>query len=238
MITLLDSAIQLAVRAHTGQTDKDDGNMPHIVHCFEVMFKVKNWIEDPAIYYLPAERALQKYTLEELLIAAILHDTVEDCWENPSALERVDLERVEVMFGKKVRTLVDGLTRRVALVGTEWVWDERRKVAKIKEFYRDFIYRAKQDPGVALIKSADLEHNRGRAWKIKSASWRAKLEFKYGIAMTVLSPDPDYQPTWEQASISVTHDEDGVTYFYIADPNGKKIEISKAELDALPRGIS
>jgi (p)ppGpp synthase/HD superfamily hydrolase len=212
----LTEAIALAVAAHQNQKLDEDG-MPHIVHCMEVMLKVKKWCEEHTnairIFY-PAANALAKYTLEELLIGAILHDTVED------SEGLVTLKLIEDKFGMKVRWLVDGLTRRGLDAG------------ETKETYKDFIYRAKKDPGTMLIKNADLEHNRGRAFRIKSASWRSKLEFKYGVAMRVLSSDPDDQPTWEQASASWIMGDDG-EHFYIADPNGKRIEITKAERDTI-----
>jgi (p)ppGpp synthase/HD superfamily hydrolase len=209
----LTEAIALAVAAHEKQKLDEDG-MPHVVHCMEVMLKVKKWCEEHTTsvrIFDPAAAALKKYTLEELLIGAILHDTVED------SEGMVTLKLIEDKFGMKVRWLVDGLTRRGLGAG------------ETKETYRDFIYRAKKDPGTALIKSADLEHNRGRAFRIKSASWRMKLEFKYGVAMRVLSSD---NPTWEQASMTATYG-DGGDHFYIADPNGKRIEITKDELEAL-----
>lgn len=206
----LEKAIALAVAAHKHNKLDEDG-MPHIVHCMEVMLKVKKWCEEhqrsERIFY-PAARALKKYTLEELLIAAVLHDSVED------SEGLVTLSLILSEYGEKVHTLVDGLTRRGLGEGEE------------KETYRDFIYRAKTDPGVALIKSADLEHNRGRAFHIKQAKWRYKLIFKYSTAMQVLSTDPDDQQlTWEQASC---HWQEGEG-FTIADPNGKKIKISDEE---------
>jgi (p)ppGpp synthase/HD superfamily hydrolase len=215
-MTRIDEAIALAVKAHQDQKLDEDG-MPHIIHCMEVMHIVKRWCEDHThkvqIFY-PAQRALKKYTLEDLIIAAILHDSVED------SEGKVTLDLIGGYFGQNVRGLVDGLTRRGLGLG------------ETKEFYRDFIYRAKTDPGVALIKSADLQHNRGRAFHIKQAKWRDKLTFKYNVASQVLSTDPDYQPTWEQASMSWVMGDDG-EHFYIADPNGKRIEISKAEVEAL-----
>jgi len=215
-MTRLDEAIALAVTAHKSNKLDEDG-MPHIVHCMEVTLKVKKWCEDHThsvqIFY-PAQRALKLYTLEELLCAAILHDAVED------SEGLVTLSMILEQFGENVHRLVDGVTRRGLGVG------------EVKEFYRDFIYRAKTDPGVALIKSADLEHNRGRAFHIKQAKWRDKLTFKYSVATKVLSTDPDYQPTWEQASMTWSSDGDG-EHFYVADPNGKKIEISKAQVEAL-----
>jgi (p)ppGpp synthase/HD superfamily hydrolase len=217
----IDEAIALAVEAHKNQKLDEDG-MPHMVHCMEVMLRVKKVCDDHThavqVYY-PAERALAKYTLEELLIAAILHDSVED------SEGKVTLEMIREKFGDNVATLVDGVTRRGLGKG------------ETKEFYRDFIYRAREDDGCALIKSCDLEHNYSRAFKIKSASWRDKLEFKYRVALRVLSSD---RPTWEQASWTWQGDPERETYphpknghFFIADPNGKRIEISEEDFHKL-----
>lgn len=196
-MALLDQAVELALTAHVGQTDED--GLPHIIHALEVMFGVKKIFET-------SEKL--DYTLEELMIAAVLHDTVEDTF--------VTLSLIQVQFGVRIRDLVDGVTRR-GLGKTE-----------TKEFYRDFIYRAKTNPGARIIKIADLMHNAGRAHKIKKASWRDKLVFKYGIALRVLN-DSD-EPTWEQASYSVQY-EDAVAHYFIADPNGKKVEITEEEFN-------
>ena len=214
-MTQLEKAIELAVHAHDGQMDED--GMPHIVHCMEVMLKVKTELE--AKYYDnsgydSAKKALKKYTLEELLIAAILHDTVED--------STIPLKHIEVAFGANVAHIVDCLTRRGLGKG------------ETKEFYRDFIYRCDADPGASLIKFCDLLHNMSRTHKIAAskAKWRAKLEFKYHVAMMTISQGV----TWEQASWSATWDEvNGVntpTYF-VADPNGKKIQITEEEFNKL-----
>lgn len=216
-MSTLDFAIYLAVRAHTGQMDED--GMPHIVHCFDVMLRVKKFLEER-----PDHPALKLYTLDELLKAAILHDTVEDSADNKLALEIIDLDKIEFRFGANVRKLVDGVTRRYISDG-------------VKETYRDFIYRAREDSGTAVVKSCDLEHNYSRAFKIKSASWRNKLEFKYRVAMRVLSSD---HPTWEQASWQWQGDPELETkphphngHFFIADPNGRRIEISVEEFHNL-----
>jgi GTP diphosphokinase / guanosine-3',5'-bis(diphosphate) 3'-diphosphatase len=207
MITPLESAIQLAVRAHTGQIDED--GMPHIVHCFEVFHRVHKMLSGPFQDQMPP---LGKYTVEDLLIAAILHDTVED------SKGYVTLARIETEFGVNVREIVDSVTRRGE--------------GDSREFYRDFIYRADENEGGKLVKIADLGHNLSRAPKIKQAKWRAKLEFKYSTAERVLN-NVD-RPTWEAASMSCRY-EGPHAIITIADPNGKRIEISKEEYDALPR---
>jgi|SRR5271157_1870858 len=209
-MTQLEKAIELAVHAHDGQMDED--GMPHIVHCMEVMLKVKTELEST---YLIGKRALKKYSVEELLVAAILHDTVED--------SPIPLKHIEMVFGANVAHIVDCLTRRGLGKG------------ETKEFYRDFIYRCIADPGARLIKEADLSHNMNRTHKIAAskAKWRAKLEYKYDVAFRCISTD---DMTWEQASWSATWEMvDGVNTptFFIADPNGKKMEISKEEFDKL-----
>src|SRR5271156_4887826 len=203
-MSLLEKAIQLAVKAHAGQMDED--GYPHIVHCFGVFHQVQVMFKEREARVTPP---IEKYTQDEILLAAILHDTVEDTF--------VTLDMIEQEFGKNVRDIVDSVTRR----GT--------KEGETKEFYRDFIYRAKSNEGGLVVKIADLIHNFGRSNKIKKASWQNKLQFKYGIALSVLN-DVD-QPTWEQASASVTQDD--TTHYFIADPNGKKTEVTEQEFRAM-----
>jgi (p)ppGpp synthase/HD superfamily hydrolase len=227
MMNLLEKAIELAVRAHAGQQDED--SMPHVVHCIEVMLATKRATEIsgtfnhgmlremgfnlPAWNNEPDADEAAKQLLNELMIAAVLHDTIEDTF--------VTLDVIEEMFGKNVRDLVDGVSRRVSPDGT-------------KESYRDFIYRAKQIPGSRLIKIADLNHNYGRSSKIKKASWRDKLQYKYRIALSVLN-DVD-EPTWEQVSAFAKFDGGTDRHYFVADPNGKQIEITEEEFKSLSKG--
>jgi (p)ppGpp synthase/HD superfamily hydrolase len=223
MMNLLEKAIELAVRAHSGQMDED--GLPHIVHCLEVMLATKRLAEaDGGLSFggnndADAEEAFQ-LLLIKLMTAAVLHDTVEDTF--------VTLDFIEQTFGKDVRDLVDGVSRR----STEGDYGRGTK-----ESYRDFIYRAKQTPGSRLIKIADLNHNYGRSSKIKKASWREKLQLKYSTAIRVLN-DND-QPTWEQASSSVDWDISkpgpNIPHYFVADPNGKKIEVTEAEFKSLTK---
>lgn len=210
MISPIEAAIQLAVKAHNGQTDKEDTRQPHMLHVFEVYHRVHEMFN--GIAFNPP--TLTKYTQEEIEVAAILHDTVEDSKDNPTALEIVDLDRVEREFGLNVREIVDSVTRR----------DD--------EFYRDHIYRAKANEGGRLVKISDNLHNRTRAAKIKQAKWRNKLEFKYAVSCSVLNDA--YEPTWEQAGSSVQYEGPHAHYF-IPDPNGKKIEVSEEEFKTLTR---
>jgi len=80
----LDKAIQFATKAHEGQTRKYTGE-PYIVHPLAVMEIVKT----------------VEHT-EEMLMAAVLHDTVEDC--------DVTLDQIAFNFGHVVADLVEELT--------------------------------------------------------------------------------------------------------------------------------
>lgn len=108
----LELAIQIAIEAHAGQKDKA-GN-EYILHCLRVMLKMD--------------------TTEEM-IAAVLHDVVED-----SPLSVNDLETSG--FSPKVLEAVDLLTKDVE-----------------NESYEQSIEKVKKSPLAVKIKLADLEDN-------------------------------------------------------------------------------
>lgn len=80
----IDSAIALATKAHEGQFRKSGD--PYITHPLAVMKIVEAWGMD-----------------EDTIIAAILHDTVEDT--------SVTLQDIKKQFGEQVAFLVDGVTK-------------------------------------------------------------------------------------------------------------------------------
>ena len=79
--SLLDRAIVFAVRAHAG-TERRSKGFPYIVHPMEAVVIVATMSSD-----------------QELLAAAILHDTVEDT--------DVTLEQICAEFGERVASFVD-----------------------------------------------------------------------------------------------------------------------------------
>jgi len=85
--SLLDRAIVFAVRAHAG-TERRGKGFPYIVHPMEAMEIVATMTAD-----------------QELLAAAVLHDTVEDT--------DVTLEQIRAEFGERVAALVDAESDRV-----------------------------------------------------------------------------------------------------------------------------
>ena len=110
----LERAIALASRVHAGQTDK--AGKPYITHPLRVMLDLMAQGVD-----------------EDILIAAVLHDAVEDT--------DVTIEGIRNIFGWRVANTVDAVSRR----------DDEK--------YKDFIERAKRHPAGRLVKIADVKDN-------------------------------------------------------------------------------
>lgn len=83
-MTEILKAIQFATKAHEGQARKGSGE-PYIIHPLRVAAIVSHFSVEPHV-----------------VIAALLHDTVEDCG--------VDLGVIDTAFGPYVGQLVDALT--------------------------------------------------------------------------------------------------------------------------------
>lgn len=107
----LEKAISIAVKAHQGQVDK--AGTPYILHPLRVMLKMETETE---------------------MIAAVLHDVVED---SEITLERLQKEG----FERPVLEAVASVTRRKG------------------ESYDDFVIRAGLHPIGAKIKAADINDN-------------------------------------------------------------------------------
>lgn len=130
-IERIERAIILATEAHSGQKDKS--GQPYILHPLAVAEHVHTKYKNQHWPYT-------QFTLEDLIVAAVLHDVVEDT--------TVTLEQIEDEFGPIVREIVDGVTRR--------------KRPPMAETYMDFIRRAKKHIGSRMVKLADLHHNMSR----------------------------------------------------------------------------
>lgn len=110
-MSTLERAIELAVTLHRGQQDKS--GMPYVLHPLRLMLRMSS----------PAA-----------MMAAVLHDTVED---TPLTLEQLRQEG----FAEEVVSAVDALTRRA------------------DETYEQFVERAGAHPIARQVKRADLEDN-------------------------------------------------------------------------------
>ena len=102
--TLLDRATLFAVKAHAGVERRGKG-YPYIVHLFEAVEIVATMTKD-----------------QELLAAAILHDTVEDT--------DVTVEQIQEEFGERVAYLVASDTDEMPTdVSEEDSWHSRKQAA-------------------------------------------------------------------------------------------------------------
>jgi (p)ppGpp synthase/HD superfamily hydrolase len=107
----LEDAVSTAAQAHRGQKDK--AGDPYLLHPLRMMLRMKSEAE---------------------MIAAVLHDVVEDCdWTLEQLRDRG--------FSEDVLQAVDCLTHRNG------------------ESYEEFIKRAQQNPIARQVKIADLEDN-------------------------------------------------------------------------------
>ena len=107
----VEDAISIAAQAHKGQTDK--AGAPYILHPLRLMLKFKD---------------------ERDMIAAVLHDVVEDSDWTIDALR-------EAGFSEEILAAVDCLTRRE------------------HESYDEFIARVKTNPLASSVKFSDLMDN-------------------------------------------------------------------------------
>ncbi len=107
----IEYAVAIAAEAHRGQKDKSGA--VYLLHPLRLMFRMKS---------------------EESMMAAVLHDVVEDSdW----TLERL----LEAGFSRQVVDAVDCLTNREG------------------EDYGEFVERVKKNPIALEVKIADLEDN-------------------------------------------------------------------------------
>ncbi len=120
---MIDRAIKFATRMHEGQKRKYSG-IPYISHPIGVM-EIVSTVDHT----------------EQMLIAAILHDTVEDC--------DVEIKDITLFFGKEVSQMVEQLT------DVSKPEDGNRALRK----KLDAIHLSHAWPCVKTIKLADLIHN-------------------------------------------------------------------------------
>lgn len=106
---MFDEAVQFAAKAHKGQIRKGT-KKPYIVHPLEVADIVAAMTSD-----------------EEILSAAVLHDTIEDC-------EGVTEEVLRARFGERVASLVAGESEDKSKS-----WEERKgtTIRRLKEESRE-----------------------------------------------------------------------------------------------------
>lgn len=117
----IKEAIHFSSLAHKDQKRKVVG-YPYISHPMAVLFIISHFIND-----------------EDVLVASILHDVVEDT--------DITLNDIEEKFGKKVRDIVDVLTDDKSIV------DKKERKDKQLDRFKN------TNHDVLLIKLADIIHN-------------------------------------------------------------------------------
>lgn len=129
--TMINKACEVAKKAHASQVRKS--GEPYFIHPLNVAI-------------ILAELKLDK----ETIIAAILHDVVEDT--------EITAEYVEEEFGHEVAFLVDGVTKLTNL-SKEMSEFQRTKEELKQESFRKLIMAMSEDIRVIIIKLADRLHN-------------------------------------------------------------------------------
>ena len=128
---VIDSALDFAVRAHTGQL-RASGE-PYIIHPIAVAETVASWGLD-----------------HEAITAAILHDVAEDTGAT--------LDELSGRFGIKVAELVDGVTK-LRLSSSPRPPADSARLETSNENLRKLLLATAKDYRVILIKLADRLHN-------------------------------------------------------------------------------
>jgi SAM-dependent methyltransferase/5'-deoxynucleotidase YfbR-like HD superfamily hydrolase len=137
----IEGAFRVAAHAHAGQRRSDGA--PYLKHPVAVArILVEEWrVEDP-----------------DLVVAALLHDAVED--------SPLTLEEVEASFGARVRELVDALTKPKLADGGD-------KAAHLRAYFE----RLRQAPaGASIVKAADRVSN---LRDVLSARWPEEKKRTY-----------------------------------------------------------
>lgn len=147
----IELAIRFAVEHHAGQRDKLGA--PYILHPLRVMLALSESGARP-----------------DVLIAAVLHDVVEDT--------EATLEGVANLFGDDVAEAVDAVTRREG------------------ETYREFVDRAAAHPIGTIVKLADIQdHVRPRAAMTDEIRGMVKNRYlpTLGRVWGIVNNRPEYQ---------------------------------------------
>ncbi|MBO6039767.1 MAG: bifunctional (p)ppGpp synthetase/guanosine-3',5'-bis(diphosphate) 3'-pyrophosphohydrolase [Oscillospiraceae bacterium] len=144
-MTLFDEAIEFAVRAHSGAVRRREST-PYILHPLEAATIVGTMTSD-----------------EDVLAAAVLHDTVEDT--------DVTIEQIAERFGERVAILVASETENKRPGQDKKATWHIRKTESLETL------KTASDPGVKLLWLGDkLSNIRSfyRAWRISGNSlWRS-----------------------------------------------------------------
>ena len=156
----IERAIALAVKAHDGQTRKGDGETPYIVHPVTVALILSRFTGD-----------------EDIIIAGLLHDTLED-----TSLQDSDIARE---FGQKVLDMVKDVTQS-DLPGLSWATRTARYLRHLQTAPRGSLLIASADKIANLVSMISAHAAHGDAlWERYNAPPAEKLTFYGQVYATV-----------------------------------------------------
>ena len=178
-------AYEFGDKAHTGQLRKD--GTPFFNH-------------PTSVSLILAELEMD----EETIIAALLHDTVEDT--------SVTLEDVQKQFGKEVALLVDGVTK-LAIINYETKQEQQ------VENLRKMFLAMSSDIRVILIKLADRLHNIRTLGAMTPEKQREKAEETIEIFAPIAHRLGIFRIKWELEDLSLKY----------LDPEGYKDLVRKVD---------
>ena len=178
-------AYEFGEKAHTGQLRKDGS--PFFNH-------------PTSVSLILAELEMD----EETIIAALLHDTVEDT--------DVTLADVEKIFGKEVAALVDGVTK-LAVINYET--KQERQVENLRKMF----LAMSSDIRVILIKLADRLHNIRTLGAMTTDKQREKAEETIDIFAPIAHRLGIFRIKWELEDLSLKY----------LDPEGYKELVRKVD---------
>lgn len=122
----IEQAIRAAAVLHREQNRKGSMPFPYVTHLFSVATMLPDYTDD-----------------EDVIVAALLHDTIEDT--------DYTLAELEEDFGGRVREIVDTLSEPKEVNGQKLSWSERKKT---------YAKQIKNGPKEAvLIAAVDKIHN-------------------------------------------------------------------------------
>jgi (p)ppGpp synthase/HD superfamily hydrolase len=121
----IEKAIKIATKYHQFQFRKGDSTLPYVSHCFSVACIVSNYTQS-----------------ENIIIAALLHDIIEDT--------EYTYQQLETDFGTEIKEIVEGDTERIKKDHKNNNWIER-KTDYLKQL-------TSQSEASLLIAAADKIH--------------------------------------------------------------------------------
>lgn len=161
--SILLKAISFAANKHSHQRRKDEASTPYINHPISVTLIISEvgGVND-----------------QDVLAAALLHDTIEDT--DTSA------DELEVLFGRKVRRLVEEVT-------------DDKTLAKDTRKQNQIAHAAKLSPAAVMIKLADKISNIRDVTNSPPVDWSADRRQEYlDWTEKVINNCPKVNPAMEQ----------------------------------------